>query len=238
MGSTVIANRAERLVGPKQAVRAAERLDDVLVVDYLVEVERVKPFGVEAREHLINHDEQVDAGITVGVDVGVGFLVGQTSRDILLHGGPCGDSELLAVCLVIVFYELDQSVFLYRGADVVVDARVEKGSHLHLRGALLEGSVVVDRLWDGACRQDRMELIAVGEHRKAAQDVLDNLSVMRGVGPVLGGSEEILDSLDMVTGTVDHRPHGNLCRVLIVVENFALSVVGNGFGDGCCFRLL
>ena len=44
--------------------------------------------------------------------------------------------------LVIVFYELDQSVFLYRGAGVVVDARVEKGSHLHLRGALLEGSVV------------------------------------------------------------------------------------------------
>ena len=35
---TVIADRAEGLVGAEQAIRAAERLDDALVVDDLVEV--------------------------------------------------------------------------------------------------------------------------------------------------------------------------------------------------------
>ena len=164
--------------------------------------------------------------------------MGQARRDVLLHGGPRGDGEVLAVCLVVVFYELDQGIFFHRGAGVVVDARVEKGGHLHLRGAFLEGAVIVDRLWDGARCQDRMELVAVGEHRETAQDVLYDLSVVRGAGPVLGAGEEILDSLDVVAGAVDHRAHGDLCRVHIVVEDLALSIVGNGFDYCCGFRLL
>ena len=238
MGATVIANRAEGLIGAEQAIGAAERLDDALVVDDLVEVERVEPFGVEAREHLVHYDEQVDARVAVGVDVDVGLLVRQARRDVLLHGGPCRDGELLTVCLVVVFYELDQGIFLHCRAGVVINARVEKGGHLHLRGAFLEGSVIVDRLRDGARRQDCMELVAVGEHREAAQDVLYDLSVVRGAGPVLGAGEEILDALDAVSGAVDHRSHGDLCRVHIVVEDLALSVVGDGFDHCCGFRLL
>ena len=235
---TVIADRAEGLVGAEQAIRAAERLDDALVVDDLVEVERVEPFGVEAREHLVHYDEQVDTRVAVGVDVDVGLLVRQARRDVLLHGGPGGDGELLAVCLVVVFYELDQGIFLHRRAGFVVNARVEKGGHLHLRGAFLEGSVIVDRLRDGARRQDCMELVAVGEHRETAQDVLYDLFVVRSAGPVLGAGEEILDALDVVASAVDHRSHGDLCRVHIVVEDLALSIVEDGFGYCCGFRLL
>ena len=238
MGATVIANRAEGLIGAEQAIGAAERLDDALVVDDLVEVERVEPFGVEAREHLVHYDEQVDARVAVGVDVDVGLLVRQARRDVLFHGGPCRDGELLAVCFVVVFNELDQGIFLHRRAGVVVNARVEKGGHLHLRRLHLKGVVVVDRLGDGARRQDRVEPAAVGEHREAAQDVLYDLSVVRGAGPVLGAGEEILDALDAVSGAVDHRSHGDLCRVHIVVEDLALSIVGDGFGYCCGFRLL
>ena len=75
---SIVSNGSEGLVGAEQAVCAAERLDDVFVFDGLVEVERVEPFGIEACEHLIHHDEQINAGITVGVDVDVGLLVGQT----------------------------------------------------------------------------------------------------------------------------------------------------------------
>ena len=213
-------------------------MDDALVVDDLVEIERVEPFGVEAREHLVHYDEQVDAGVAVGVDVDVGLLVRQARRDVLLHGGPCRDGELLTVCLVVVFYELDQGIFLHCRAGVVINVRVEKGGHLHLRGAFLEGSVIVDRLRDGARRQDCMELVAVGEHREAAEDVLYDLSVVRGAGPVLSAGEEILDALDAVAGAVNHRSHGDLCRVHIVVEDLALSVVGDGFDHCCGFRLL
>ena len=83
-----------------------------------------------------------------------------------------------------------------------------------------------------------MELVAVGEHRETAQDVLYDLSVVWGVWPVLGAGEEILDALDAVAGAVDHRSHGDLCRVHIVVEDLALSIVEDGFGYCCSFRLL
>ena len=77
MGTAVIADGAEGFVRAEQAVGAAEGLDDALVVDDLVEIERVEPLGVEAREHLVHHDEQVDAALAVGVDVDVGLLMGK-----------------------------------------------------------------------------------------------------------------------------------------------------------------
>ena len=75
VGKAVVADGAEGLVGAEQAVGAAEGLDDALVVDDFVEVERVEPLGVEASEHLVHHDEQVDATLAVGVDVDVGLLM-------------------------------------------------------------------------------------------------------------------------------------------------------------------
>ena len=152
MGASIVTNGSEGLVRAEQAVCATECLDDVFVFDHLVEVERVEPFGVEAREHLLHHDEQVNAGIAVGVDVDVGLLVRQTRRDVLFHGGPRGNGEFLAIGLVVVFYEFNQSVFFHRGARAVVDVRVEKGGHFHLGRTFLEGSVIVDCLGDGVCR--------------------------------------------------------------------------------------
>ena len=167
MGAAVVANGTEGLVRAEQAVGATEGLDDALVVDDLVEVEGVEPLGVETCEHLVHHDEQVDAALSVGVDVAVGFLMGKARRDVLFHGGPGGNGELLVICFVVVLDKLDQGVLLHGGAGIVVDAWVEERRHLHLRCLPLEGAVVVDGLRNGAGRQDCVELAAVGEHREA-----------------------------------------------------------------------
>ena len=231
VGTAVVADGAERLVGAEQAVGAAEGLDDALVVDDLVEVERVEPLGVEACKHLVYHDEQVDATLAVGVDVDVGLLMGKARRDVLLHGGPGGNGELLAICFVVILDKFDQGILLYSGTDVIVDARVKKRRHLHLRRLLLEGAVVVNRLRDGARRQDRVELAAMGEHREAPQNVLDHLTVVRRVGPVLGAGQEVLDALDAVTSAVDQGAHGDLRLVHVVVEDLAFMLVGDGLDD-------
>ena len=83
-----------------------------------------------------------------------------------------------------------------------------------------------------------MELVAVGEHRETTQDILDDLFVMWGVGPVLGVGEKLFDSFDVVTSAVDRRCHGDLRRVHIMVEGSALFLVGNGLSYGCGFRFL
>ena len=113
VGTAVVADGAEGLIGAEQAVGAAEGLDDTLVVDDLVEVERIEPLGVEARKHLVHHDEQVDTTLAVGVDVDVGLLMGKARRDVLLHGRPGGNGELLAICFVVILDKFDQGILLH-----------------------------------------------------------------------------------------------------------------------------
>ena len=125
MRPAVIAYGSEGLLGAEQAVRAAERLDDALVVDDLVEVQRVHPLRVEAREHLVDHDEDVYPLVAVRIDVQIGLLVGEPRRDILLHARPRRYGELLAVGLVVIANYLDERVFLHSRAAIVVYARVE-----------------------------------------------------------------------------------------------------------------
>ena len=50
----VVANRTKRLIRTKQPVRPRKGLYQVLAVAHLVEIQRIEPFRVKAREHLIN----------------------------------------------------------------------------------------------------------------------------------------------------------------------------------------
>ena len=68
MRLAVVANRSEGLIRAEQSVRTAERLNDVLVIDDLVEIQRVDPLGIEARQHLVDHDQQIDPLLTMLVD--------------------------------------------------------------------------------------------------------------------------------------------------------------------------
>ncbi len=61
----VVANSSERLVGTEQSVRATERLDDVLIVDDFVEVQRVDPFRVESCQHLVHDNQQIELLLAV-----------------------------------------------------------------------------------------------------------------------------------------------------------------------------
>ena len=68
MRLAVVANRSEGLIRAEQSVRTAERLNDVLVIDDFVEIQRVDPLGIEARQHLVDHDQQIDPLLTMLVD--------------------------------------------------------------------------------------------------------------------------------------------------------------------------
>ena len=78
----------------------------------------------------------------------------------------------------------------------------------------------------------------MGEHREATQDILYDLFVVWGVGPVLGAGEKIFDSFDAIACAVDCRRHGDLRRVHVMVEGFALFLVGDSLAYGCGFRFL
>ena len=65
MRLAIVAYRSEGLIRAEQSVRAAKRLDNVLVVDDFVEIQRVDPLGIEARQHLVDHDQQINPLLTM-----------------------------------------------------------------------------------------------------------------------------------------------------------------------------
>ena len=114
----------------EQAVRSAERLDDHLVAQHLVQIQRVDPLRVEARQHLINHDQDVHALLGRLLDSHVGPLVRQPVGDIGLERRPRRQRELHAETLVVVGNDLLKCLLLdKRSVDLlllVVDRRIHE----------------------------------------------------------------------------------------------------------------
>ncbi len=75
MRLAIVANGTKGFLRTKETIRSAERLNDVLVVDDLIQEKRVHPLGVKTSEHLIDNDKQVKAFLALCIDTSVWFLV-------------------------------------------------------------------------------------------------------------------------------------------------------------------
>ena len=78
----------------------------------------------------------------------------------------------------------------------------------------------------------------MGKHREAPQHVLDDLAVVRRIGPVLSAGQEVLNALDVVASAVNHGTHVDLRLVHVVIEDLALALVGDGLADARGLSLL
>ena len=238
MRLAVVAYRSEGLIRAEQSVRAAERLDNVLVVDDLVEIQRVDPLGIEARQHLVDHDQQINPLLTMLVDGQVRSFVGKSRRDVLLHLRPCGDDEILAEQFVVIADDLLKRVPFENRAVGVIDIGVEQRGHMHLRRTLLEQAVIADRLGNGTRGQHRMEFVAPAQQWELVEDILHNLALMRGALRVLCRSQVILNALDAFSGLRFHRSHRHLIRIHVMVEHFGFRRIRLGFLNRRRLRLL
>jgi len=60
MGFLVIPDRSKRFFWPEKAVGTGKSLDDVLILQDLIQIKRIDPFGIKACQHLVNNDQEVD----------------------------------------------------------------------------------------------------------------------------------------------------------------------------------
>ena len=238
MRLAIVAYRSEGLIRAEQSVRTAERLNDVLVIDDFVEIQRVDPLGIEARQHLVDHDQQIDPLLTMLVDRQIWPLVGKSRRDVLLHLRPCGDDEILAEQFVVVADDLLKRVPFENRAVGVIDVGVEQRGHMHLRRTLLEQAIIVDRLGNGTRGQHRMEFVAPAQQWELIENILHNLALMRGALRVLCRSQVILNALDAFSGLRFHRSHRHLIRIHVMVEHFGFRRIRLGFLNRRRLRLL
>ena len=148
MRLAIVTDRTKSFFRTKQTIRSAKSLNDVLVIDDFVQIERVNPFRVEARKHLIDNNEQIDSLVAFCVDCGIGCFVGKSGRNVFLHVRPGGNRILLAIRRVIIANYLNQSVLFYSCTTVVVYARVEQRSDFQLRSTHLNTPIIANRLRD------------------------------------------------------------------------------------------
>ena len=89
MGPTIVANNAERLlVLVEQAIRAAERLDNHLIAQDLIQIQGIDPLRVEASQHLVHHNENIEPLLGLLLDAQMGPFVSQPVGHIGLESRP------------------------------------------------------------------------------------------------------------------------------------------------------
>ena len=71
-----------------------------------------------------------------------------------------------------------------------------------------------------------MEFARMAEHRELFENVRDHHVRMRGVDAILVSSKEILDATDTVSSAINHRTHGDLRLIHVMLEYFGLDRVG------------
>ena len=234
----VVANSSERLVRAEQSIRTTERLDDVLIVDDLVEVQRVDPLGIETCQHLINHNQQIQPLLTVLVDRQVRTLVGKPRGDVLLHLRPCGDDEILVEQFVVIADDFLKRILLEDCAVGIVDVGVEQRGHVHLRSTFLEQMVIADRLGNGTRGQHRMEFVASAQQGELVENILHDLVFMWRALRILRCGQIVLNAFDMFSGLRFHGSHRHLLRIHVMVEHLSFRRVYLGFLNRRGFRFL
>lgn len=84
MRIAVVADEPKGLFRAKQTVGAGEGLDQVLIGQDFIPIECIDPFGVEAGQHLIYHDQKIDLLFRRPFNPHIGLLVRQPQGNIFL----------------------------------------------------------------------------------------------------------------------------------------------------------
>ena len=184
------------------AVRAGNRLDQRVGLHDLVHVEDVEVDRVEARQQLVDDDDEVQTFSRIIGDMLVGLLVGKPRRQVALEAlvvrvGPA--VELRIELLVVAPDDCDEPFFLVDDARcILVDIRIKERRDMEAWGHLLEELPVGIGLGDGTRGQHPVEARAVltteSHHQAVVEDVPDDGAAMR-VTVVVSRAEEVFDAL-------------------------------------------
>ena len=131
-------------------------------------VQRVHPFRIEAGQHLVDHDQQVELLARLGRDALVGPLVGKAGGQVGLEVRVRAQVELLPVGGVVVSQDFNEARRLERGVGaaagiVVADLRVKQRGDVQLRALCLQQPVVGDGLRDAGRGKNRVEFAALAQ---------------------------------------------------------------------------
>lgn len=184
------------------AVCAGNRLDQRVGLHDLVHVEDVEVDRVEARQQLVDDDDEVQALIGVLADMLVGLLVGESGRQIALEMLVVRVRLAVELCLellVVASDDCDEPFFLVDDARcILVDIRVKERRDVKAWCRLLEELPVGIGLGDGTRGQHPVEaravLTAESHCQAVVQYVLDDSAAVR-VAVVVGCAEEVLDEV-------------------------------------------
>lgn len=222
----VIPDDAEGLVLAENAVRPRKSLNQIFIGEHLVQIQRIQPLRVEAREHLIHHDEQVDLLLRLPVDGFIGPLVRQPGGDILLEPHRhVRHAVILAVPVVVVHDDLPDGLLLGDGRLDAIRVGVKERRHLELRSHGLEMPVILHRLGNARSGENGVEFPRVREHRPVVQNILHHRLLMP-LAFILRGGDIVLDALHILALLLS-AGHGDLVHEF--QENLFLALVGERF---------
>ena len=77
MRLAIISDDAKRLIGSEKSVGSGKCLNDVLILQYLVHIQRVDPLRVKAGKHLIHYNQEVELLLRLSFDPLILLFVGK-----------------------------------------------------------------------------------------------------------------------------------------------------------------
>ena len=117
------------LVAVVEAIRARKRLNQILVFQDLVEIERIDPLRVKACEHLIHDNQKIQ--LLLRLDTLIRLFVRKPRRHIFLEPVIAADVKALPVARVVVLEHRFQALFFVESLfpALVVNGRVKESGH-------------------------------------------------------------------------------------------------------------
>ena len=133
MWLTVIANRSKWFLWAEQAVGTRKGLNNIFISQQLIEIQRIYPFGIEPRQHLVDNDKQIDLLLWRPFNTHINLFMGKSKRHVFLEFLVRRYRKFLVVTLIIIFQHFNDSIFLERCAFVIIYILVEQRRNFQLR---------------------------------------------------------------------------------------------------------
>ena len=171
--TTVETDNSKSLFMSEQAVGARKCLDKVGESQFLIHVDCVDVFRVEAGEHLVNDNHYIK--LLFAAYAVIRLLVSHALGHIFLKELPSGYRELLIKPLIVLRQNLYKSHLLDCGSVLTV---VEDSCYLQLRHLLAQEPIVGYRFGYAACCEDSMKLTVPALAWKFVHNILYNLFTM------------------------------------------------------------
>ena len=176
VGTTIVTDDPKGFVGTEETIGAAEGLDDVFILHHFIHIERVDPLRVETREHLIDHNKEVQ--LCLRFEVAIGLFVGKSERYVYLILCIGGQRVVHSEECFIPFEYLHQAIFFDGHSLHIVDARVEERRNFEFWTFFSEQTIVGYCLGNAPCGKDGVKLTALAQHIPILLDVVHHGKMM------------------------------------------------------------